>query len=186
MLLRRLQKFSSGGDRGDGGAEGGESGSGSHKPQVFLHFCSFARLYIVHFFPLHFVVSTHGVLLGGGGGGEGDGGGGEGDGGGGDGDGGDGDGDGGLGGGGLGDGGGGDGDGGVDGGGLGEGGGDEGGGKGGCAARVNGPCSVSLRVDSWLERSPCLLKKNVLLPRIQAQLGSRHLKRAYRPLPQRH
>ena len=117
---------------------------------------------------------------------EGDKGGVEGDGGGGDGDGGDGDGDGGLGGGGLGDGGGGDGDGGVDGGGLGEGGGDEGGGKGGCAARVNGPCSVSLRVDSWLERSPCLLKKNVLLPRIQAQLGSRHLKRSYRPLPQRH
>ena len=32
-----------GGDgNGGGGVGGAEGGSGSHKPQVFLHFCSFA------------------------------------------------------------------------------------------------------------------------------------------------
>ena len=54
------------GSGGDGGADGGaEGGSGSHKPQVFLHFCSFAASYcFLHCFFLHFLgftsVSTHG------------------------------------------------------------------------------------------------------------------------------
>ena len=121
------------GSSGDGGADGG---SVSHRPQVFLQFCSFSELYFLHFFVLHFscCLSAHaGGLDGGGGGGLGDGGGGLGEGGGGDGEGGGGDGDGGLGGGGLGEGGGGDGEGGGgDGdGGLGGGGLSEGGGGGG-------------------------------------------------------
>ena len=66
----------------------------------------------------------------------------------------------GEGGGGLGDGGGGEGGDGLGGGGEGEGGDGLGGGGEGevdTAARVNEPCSASLRVDPWLERSPCLL-----------------------------
>ena len=42
--LKPLQSTSGsagGGGSGDGGAEGGR---GSHEPQVFLHFCSFAAL----------------------------------------------------------------------------------------------------------------------------------------------
>ena len=62
------------------GSDGGEGGSGSHKPQVFLHACFFSGLQclFLHFF---FAVSTHAGGLGGGGeglGGDGDGGGGEG------------------------------------------------------------------------------------------------------------
>ena len=42
LSLRPLQStLGSAGGGGDGGAEGG---SGSHEPQVFLHFCSFAAL----------------------------------------------------------------------------------------------------------------------------------------------
>ena len=44
LLLKPLQGStlgSAGGGSGNGGAEGG---SGSHKPQVFLHFCNFAAL----------------------------------------------------------------------------------------------------------------------------------------------
>ena len=60
------------GSDGDGGADGG---SGSHKPQNFLHFFCFARF--SHCLFLHFfAVSTHAGELGGGGGGVGDGGGG--------------------------------------------------------------------------------------------------------------
>ena len=67
----RPRQLTSGSD-GDGGADGG---SGSHKPQNFLHFFCFARF--SHCLFLHFfAVSTHAGELGGGGGGGGDGGGG--------------------------------------------------------------------------------------------------------------
>ena len=72
------------GSDGDGGADGG---SGSHKPQVFLHAFFFSRSLQCLFLHFFFLVSTHAGGLGGGGeglggGGEGLGGGGEGNGGG--------------------------------------------------------------------------------------------------------
>ena len=63
------------------GSDGGEGGSGSHKPQVFLHACFFSGFLQCLFLHFFFAVSTHAGGLGGGGeglGGDGDGGGGEG------------------------------------------------------------------------------------------------------------